>query len=262
MNYKSPIQINCESMHRLLILINLVLITATASAQIRAKSDTSAVIKGHDSTLDSLIRINRNLTDSIQKINTLLAQSLSPNKRAMLTSLIGEHKLSYISGFGGASAILDCHKENGAWVASTSVLTSHHREAIQMPLSKADLRNLNNCKISVFSNLSVSFIYGGKEYISVPYKANELNLELIDTNNFGSLKTRDFILDTSTIFENNQLMIYATDDIKNKVPKFGNDDHEFDIFEFLIIGYNFKDKRLFVTAGRTDSLDTKNFFFE
>ena len=67
--------------------------------------------------------------------NSTVKEELS-RKKSTLINLIGEHKLSLISGVMGANTQVDYYIENGKWIASGSSDMSGMRESYDIELSK------------------------------------------------------------------------------------------------------------------------------
>ena len=82
------------------------------------------------------------------RVNTdiTLKKELS-RKKSTLMNLIGEHKLSSISGFMGANTMVDYSIKNGKWIASGSSNSGGIREGSDIELSMHDLNKLKTMKI-------------------------------------------------------------------------------------------------------------------
>jgi len=111
------------------------------------------------------------------KENNNTEQTESP-KKALLTQMIGKHKLSNISAFMGANTMAEYTLANGTWSAEGSSVSAGEREPYTIELSDADKQKLNSMEIVVSQSLEVSLVCDGKTYVTVPFKENGMEWKL------------------------------------------------------------------------------------
>ncbi len=79
-----------------------------------------------DENKNSQPKSNDSTSNAVNSDSTV-KEELS-RKKSTLINLIGEHKLSSISGFMGANTMVDYSVENGKWIASGSSNSGGMRE--------------------------------------------------------------------------------------------------------------------------------------
>jgi len=110
------------------------------------------------------------------------AEEISP-KKALLTKLVGEHKLISISALRGVNTMVDYSiDENGKWSAGESFLYGGMREFVKINLTKIDRARLESMKIIVAEDLTIKISCNGKDYFSIPFQENEMKNEPSDPN--------------------------------------------------------------------------------
>ena len=138
-----------------------------------------------------------------------------PNKKkALLTSLIGEHALDFIDGFVGANTMMEYHLDEGKWSASGSSNVGGTREGYAIDLTEEDIQKLTSSKIIVAEDLTVSYVCDGVSYFSIPFDGAGMPVELSQApSEYYNVSMPDS-LNAQTTFVNNILYLYAVD----KVP--------------------------------------------
>lgn len=131
-------------------------------------------------------------------------------KKELLTSLIGDHNLTYVEGVTGANTMVEYTIHDALWSGSGSSNVGGTREAFPIELSNEDQKQINSMNISVADDLTVTFSCGGKDYFSVPFAEDEMSFILMrPVENFYSVIPEG--LKESTTFINNDLYLYAND---------------------------------------------------
>jgi hypothetical protein len=180
-------------------------------------------------------------------------------KKKVLTSLIGEHKLQSISGAMGMNGMFDYTKNAGKWSATESALSMGMREAYDVDLSKNDLKHLNSMAITVGDDLSVSLMSNGKEFFKTSFNENGLGYFLKNS-------PEDYIsgvpekLTPETTFLDGSLYLFAKDFISE------NDMNKINItsayVDAAMLSYNTKSKQFELSLFLGECCDNATYFFK
>lgn len=179
-------------------------------------------------------------------------------KKSTLTNLIGEHKLSSISGFMGANAMVDYSIENGKWIASGSSISGGMREAYDIELSNDDLNKLKSMKIIVSKDLSISLSCNNKEYFKTPFQEEGLSYFLKKApKDYES--NMSINLNSKSTFIDEYLYLYARDKVKESEINY------VDIVQIsadaVVIKYNTKTNKFEINLFYGDCCDNSTYIF-
>ena len=131
-------------------------------------------------------------------------------KKELLSGLVGEHKLTFISGFMGANTMVEYSIEKGKWVATGSMIMEGQREAYQEELSPEVLAKLKSMKIVVATDLSVKLVCNGKDYFNSSFSDKGMNY-LLKKSPKEYESQLPATLNASSTFIDDYLYIYAKD---------------------------------------------------
>ncbi len=180
-------------------------------------------------------------------------------KKSTLTNLIGEHKLTSISGFMGANAMVDYLIENGKWIASGSSISAGMREAYDIELSNDDLNKLKSMKIVVSKDLSLSLSCNNKEYFKTPFQEDGLSYFLKKSpKDYES--NMSINLNSKSTFIDEYLYLYAQDKVKESEINY------VDIAQVsadaVVVKYNTKTNEFEINLFYGDCCDNSTYIFK
>ncbi|MEX0635929.1 MAG: hypothetical protein WD135_04105 [Ferruginibacter sp.] len=180
-------------------------------------------------------------------------------KKSTLINLIGDHKLSSISGFTGANTMVDYSIDNGKWIASGSSNSGGMREGYDIELSKEDLKKLQSMKIVVSEDLSLSLLCNNKEYFKTPFQEDGLSFFLkkspkdYESNMSINLKPNSTFID-------DYLYLYAKDNVKESEINY------VDIVQVaadaIVLKYNTKTNEFEMSLFYGDCCDNSSYTFK
>ncbi len=149
-------------------------------------------------------------SDSSTTATNSPAVEVLSKKKSLLRTLVGEHKLTSISGFMGANTMLDYAIEKGKWVATGSMIMEGEREEYQEELSPEVLAKLKSMKIVVGDDLSVKLVCNGKDYFTTSFSDTGMNF-LLKKSPKDYESQLPATLNASATFIDDNLFIYAKD---------------------------------------------------
>lgn len=142
--------------------------------------------------------------------STSPAVEVLSKKKSLLRGLVGEHKLTSISGFMGANTMVDYTIEKGKWVATGSMLMQGEREGYEEELTPEVLAKLKSMKIVVGDDLSVKLVCNGKDYFTTSFSDTGMNY-LLKKSPKEYESQLPATLNASATFIDDYLFIYAKD---------------------------------------------------
>ena len=131
-------------------------------------------------------------------------------KKSLLRGLVGEYKLTSISGFMGANTMVEYYIEKGKWVANGSMIMEGERGGFQEEISQEVLAKLKSMKIVVAADLSVKLVCNGKDYFNSSFSDTGMNY-LLKKSPKEYESQLPATLNASTTFKDDYLYIYAKD---------------------------------------------------
>lgn len=178
-------------------------------------------------------------------------------KELLLASLVGDHKLTSISGFAGANAMMDYTRENGTWIAQGSAISEGMREAYDIELDAAAKKKLNSMKIQVSADLTVTLLCNGKSYYASPFNDEGMAYFLRKSpKNYSSLPGK---LAGNSTFIGDNLYLYAKDGIaENEMASINVAEV---IADVIVISYNKKSKQFEMNLFYGDCCDSATYYF-
>lgn len=195
--------------------------------------------------------------NSLESIN--IPEEEVSQKKSTLNKLVGEHKLSSISGLMGVNTLNDYYIENGEWIASGSTNSGGRREGYDIDLSKADLNKLKTMKIVVSEDLSLSLFCNDKEFFRTPFQEDGMSYFLKKSpKNYETSKFKN--LNSTSTFIDDYLYLYAKDEVLESDISF------VDILQLgadaVVLKYNFKADELELILFYGDCCDSSTYTFK
>jgi hypothetical protein len=134
------------------------------------------------------------------------------SKTDVLSDAIGQYTLSSIAGNLSVNGIFDTYYDEGKWKCSSSGIISSQRVVQEIELTDNDIQFLNNLHIEVDDELNVHIFAGLHELVNSKFNASEMDYRI---NEMDKMKMNPKIanLSPSTIYQDNQLVIAANDQI-------------------------------------------------
>jgi hypothetical protein len=180
------------------------------------------------------------------------------NKKNILTSLKGSHKLESISGFMGANTMFDYGCEKGEWWGYGSSIYNATRTDYDIDLSKEEINKLKTMTINISEDLTITVLCKGKEYFKVPYKEDGMGyfLNKPTVEYFSVIPSN---LKPSTLFLEDNLYLFAQDNIQETELDPINIAQHF--VNAVLIVYNTKSKHFEMTLFNADCCDSSVYTF-
>ena len=182
----------------------------------------------------------------------------------ILKGLIGEHKLTSISGEFGANGMIDIYKENGKWISISSSISAGMRQPNESKLSNEMISKLESLKIIINSDLLISVFCDNKEYFRTKLQVDGLSsyLENIEGDKYYSEwanLTNMYKKTYTSTFTDEYFYLY----LKEKSNDFNNifiGEDEVINLNNIVVKYNTKTNEFLITLHQFDYSEYIYFF--
>jgi hypothetical protein len=191
--------------------------------------------------------------------STSPAVEVLSKKKSLLRGLVGEHKLTSISGFMGANTMVDYAIEKGKWVATGSMIMEGEREGYAEELSPEVLAKLKSMKIVVGDDLSVKVVCNGKDYFNSSFSDTGMNF-LLKKSPKDYESQLPATLNASATFIDDNLFIYAKDSFNE--TELADIDLVQVSANVVAISYNVKTKEFGLQMFYGDCCDNSTYIFK
>lgn len=219
---------------------------------------TSLILASCEGEIKNSQTKSNDSTSNKVNADSTVKEELSRKKKTLI-NLIGEHKLSSISGFMGANTMVDYNIENGKWFASGSSLSGGMREGYDIELSKDDLKKLQSMKIVVSEDLSLSLLCNNKEYFKTPFQEEGLSYFLKKSPKDYESNMSIHLKPNST-FIDDYLYLYAKDNVKESEINYVNIVQV--AADAIVLKYNTKADEFEMSLFYGDCCDNSSYTFK
>jgi len=194
-----------------------------------------------------------------QTIQKTKSETPLSEKKKLLMTLKGAHKLKNIAVNMGASTYVDYSIENEKWKAVESDWSMRNNEEgpYKVRLSGSSIRKLESTKVMVSDDLSVSILCEGKTYFSIPFDEKGMSYKFSKSPVSYSLNE---VVKPESIIVDSVLYLMGKDKVSHKEVSF-TDYVGIDV-GIVLLTYDMRQKSFCFDAKYEECCDGASFIFQ